>query len=113
MVRRTSGHYSDEASPVKGAVREKYTRIDERTCNDPKKIPAHRGGDGDWYERGTNHRVEKGRIRRDFEAEAWFLDVDSLDALLKLADKNGEVIVGWCSNNSSIRQLEIYDDYRE
>lgn len=112
MVTRTS-LLGREKCPVEGAKRERFVRIDERTANDPKKIPAHKGTDGDWYEKGSNHRVEKGHIKRDFEDEAWFVELGSLEDLLNFVDKNGEVVVGWSMWNSGIRSLEIYDDYRE
>lgn len=82
---------------------------DARNCDDPKKIPANRGTNGDWYEDGTNHRVEGGKIRRDLGTkEVWGVELTDLQAFV---DKYGECIVG--RENSGFYTIEIYDTYRE
>lgn len=112
MIRRTS-EWGD-ASPCPGAYRESYTRIDERTVNDPAKVTAYKGQPTDWwYDEGRNHRVERGRIRRDFDAEAWFIDIDDLGSLMKLQDQYGDLILTRGLWNPDIRMIEIYDTYRE
>jgi hypothetical protein len=50
---------------VAGASKTFIPRVDVRTCDDPKKIPYNKGTDGDWYKRGTNHRLIDGKIARD------------------------------------------------
>ena len=113
MVRRTSTH--GDGKPCKEAFEEEYVYIDERTIGDPRKIPVGEGCDDTswWYDEGKNHRVEKGRIRRDFVETGWFIELDSLSKLLAFIDKRGEVIIGESWNNPEIYQIEIYDDYRE
>jgi hypothetical protein len=115
QITRTSG---GEGKPkVNGKfplVHERYTRIDTRTVNDPAKIPAEHGSAW-WYAEGINHRVEGGRIKRDFpdDAEGWFVEIETLDDLMRLVDRNGSIIVNRAWDNDSVRTIEIYDDYRE
>jgi hypothetical protein len=112
-ISRTS-EWNDEEPPVPGAVREAYIRVDERTTNDPKKIPANKGTDGGWYETGRNHRVERRHIMRDFDAEGWFIEVPDLAALMALVKKHGHVIVkGEMFQSPYFPEIEIYDGYRE
>jgi hypothetical protein len=85
IIRRTSGRGDDE-SPCKGAVKGHYIRVDERVVDDPE---------------------------RDYDDEAWFLEVKSLHDLLKLSSKHGEIIVSKYFMNHDLWSLEIYDDYRE
>ena len=110
-IRRTSVR-DDDVSPCEEAIRENCTLIDERVVDDPKKIPANNGTDGGWYDGGTNHRVENGRIRRDFPDHRWVVEIKDLDELMAFSIKYGELIIGesWNTKNLS---LEIYDDYRE
>lgn len=75
---------------VPGAVRRGIVRVDVRTVDDPRKIPAYLGADPVWwYGEGTNHRVIDGRIARDFHEEAWTLEVRDAGALAALAQQEG------------------------
>lgn len=112
MVTRTSD-WIGEKSPCPGARREGYVRIDERTANDPTKIPANKGSDGGWYSEGRNHRVERGHIMRDFDDEGWFIEIPDLDALMAFYAKHGPLVMEQCYHNHTINQIEIYDGYRE
>ena len=112
-VKRTSV-WNDTESPVAGAYRGPWVRVDERTTDDPKKILAHHGSDGGWYTTGRNHRVVKGHIMRDFDDEGWFLDVATLDDLVALTQREGNVIVSATDyDDPTTPKIEIYDGYRE
>jgi hypothetical protein len=105
---------SSEAQPCEEAYRAAYVRHDERNTDDPAKIPAKAGIDPQWwYAEGRNHRIENGHIIRDFDDEAWFMNLESLDDLLRFIAKYGDVVVGPWYSNESILKVEIYDDYRE
>jgi hypothetical protein len=83
--------------------------IDTRSCDDPKKIPENRGTVGDWYVRGTNHRVEGGKIRRDMGIEeVWAVELADVQAFV---DKYGACVVR--RNADGFCTIEIYDDSRE
>lgn len=73
-----------ELRPCDCAIRVDFMRIDEREADDPKKIPCNRGTDGDWYLRGVDHRVENGRIRRDFREERWAINREDIETIVRL-----------------------------
>lgn len=110
LVTRTSAPVLDDPAPCKGAFRETYISLDVRTVNDPAKLKI--GGD-DWYKLGANHRVEHGCIVREFEREAWFIEIADLDALIKFYQENGNLVITGRYDSPTITELEIYDDYRE
>lgn len=110
MVRRTSC-WDYEIRPCRGAKKAEYVSIDERTVNDPKKLPYPENEL--WATKGDNHRVEKGRIKRDFLNEAWFIDIQNLEELIKFFNKHGRMIIDVLYDNPDILELEIYDGYRE
>lgn len=121
LVRKTSDRYNTERPPVKGAVFEWFDKVDIRTAR-PKDIPAFKDQPEDWwYGDGVNHRELTGPrggfrgIARDFPdgASGWFIEIDSLENLIEFHDKHGSIIIDWCSDNDSIREIEIYDDYKE
>ena len=113
MVSRTSSHSMD-AKPCKEAYLKAYTRIDERTVNSPSKIPFYKNQPDDWwYSEGKNHRVEHGHIMRDFDDEGWFIELDTLEDLLKFHKKYGRLVIEHHWNNHSILEIEMYDDWRE
>lgn len=68
--------------PCDRAVQETYDRRDERSVADPKEVPYYKGQSAWWYAEGSNHRVEGGHIVRDMPDQGWFLELDTLEALL-------------------------------
>ena len=112
MVTRTSSSFDDDQAPCAGAVLETYTRLDVRTVSDPSQLKAAWDRDN-WYLKGGNHRVESGKIVRDFDDQAWFIEVADLDALLAFYHKHGSIVLTSRYDNPTMIQLEIYDDYRE
>ncbi len=71
----------DECKRVKGI------KIDRRTTNDPKKVPAYHGKEDWWFEAGRNHRVIDGMIERDFDEEFFIIEINTLQDLLNFQDK--------------------------
>lgn len=104
---------SDSGQPCKEAFSGKGIRIDERTTDDPAKIVAYGGKTEWWYGDGKNHRVENGHIKRDIEHTFWFIEIATLDDLLKFIGEYGQIVIGPCYYNSDYIEIEIYDDYRE
>lgn len=106
LCTRTSAY---DESPCNEAFRVTLISTDTRNCDDPKKIPAFRGTDGDWFAHGTNHRVEGGKIRRDMGTiQAWAVE---LADVLTFVEKHGPCVVD--RNADGFATIEIYDDYRE
>jgi len=111
MVHRTSQWHNE--APCKEAVRGPYTRVDERYIKTPEEFGRRTGED--WFASGQNHRKKGARIRRDFPSEAWFVEINSLEALLKFQRKYGRLVLGggWFESAEGYPEIEIYDDYRE
>lgn len=106
LVRRTS---SDRGPPCDEAFKILTTKVDTRNWDDPKKIPANNLTYGDWYLRGTNHRVENGKMKRDMGTrEEWAIEISDIHEFI---DKYGNCVVG--RDNNGFYTVEIYDDYRE
>lgn len=103
----------DDVGPCEEAYRDKCITVDERGADDPAKVPAHRGQSDWWCERGKNHRIEDGHIKRDFDGEGWFIDIETLDELLSFIAKYEQAVLGPWYNNPDILRIEIYDDWRE
>lgn len=106
MVTRAS--VDRHCQPCAGAIKEEFVRIERRTVDDPAKLNRARDRE-EWFERGRNHRVIKGEIARDFDDEAWFVELADLDALIAFNDKYGVIDLGWCWDNDSIREITIAD----
>ena len=108
LIERTSTY---DEQPCSEAMREPCVRIDERVVAKPDKLP---GGRKAWFAEGRNHRVEHGHIMRDFDDEAWFVEISDLPALMEFVEKYGAVILGATSWwMGPYPHIEIYDDYRE
>jgi hypothetical protein len=50
---------------------------------------------------------------RDFEDEAWFIEINTLKELNDFIDKYGSCVIMEFWKNPSILCIEIYDTYRE
>lgn len=102
-----------DGKPCAEAVKEPYTRVDARTAAAPELVSAYRDKPTDWwFGEGRNHRVERGHMKRDFDAEGWFIEIPDLSALMAFRDKYGQLIIG-TAFDAPIDSIEIYDDYRE
>lgn len=102
-----------DGEPHNKAYQDKFIRVDTRVVDCPSKL-NHRVDRENWYEKGTNHRVENGCIKRDFIGKNWFIDISSLEELLEFKEEVGEDIViqnSW--ENEELLEIEIYDTYRE
>ncbi len=71
---------------ITGQIEELITVRDERTVDDPKKVPMARDTDQWWYNEGRNHRIENGHIVRDRDERHTTFETD-LDEIMKLAEK--------------------------
>lgn len=115
-ISRTSSWGSGK--PHKDAYQREYTMIDTRSTDDPAKIPLYKNKPDEWYKRGTNHRVENGKIKRDFHKEdGWFIQVENLHQFLEQLYKDEEtselVLSVEDDINPPMLAIEIYDSYRE
>jgi hypothetical protein len=70
---------------------------------------------GKWLNVGTNHRINKqGYITRNLDVDAWGVEINTLEELLKFKDEvNKEIVLkkSWIDKKTPC--LEIYDTRRE
>ena len=105
--------YSYDTRPCDEAFQITIVAVDTRSVDDPKKIRSNKGTDGDWYMRGTNHRVDNGRIKRDMGyAQVWAVECKNIPEFVK---KYGQCVVEYntCGCYEGYWEIEIYDGYRE
>ena len=109
-----------DKKPCEEAYRKKIIRIDERKFKTFEEHDKRLPRDKKWLEKGFNHKImpkndnfDSEHIYREFDDETWCIKINSLKDLLKLQDKYGDIILSKSSKNYNIRELEIYDDYRE
>jgi hypothetical protein len=108
LISRTSV-WDEAKQPYEKAYRDKYIQVDTRKVDDPKKLKLK----VDWYSEGKNHRVENRYIKRDFESTGWFIDLETLEDLIKLKNEVGDIVIQSSFQNEEITEIEIYDGYRE
>lgn len=107
-----------ETKPCEEAYRKKIIRIDERGFRNPEEYKERLHED--WFAEGFNHRIvdphgyyETEHIYREFDDEIWAIKINSLEELLELKEKYGDLVIENCFKNKSINSIEIYDYYRE
>lgn len=105
---------------VKKHTKKQIIRIDERGFETFEQHDERLSRDKKWLEEGFNHKIipandkwEHQHIYREFNDEIWCITINSLDELLELQDKYGDIVLTYCFENNNIRELEIYDDCRE
>lgn len=94
----------DEKPHNKAIIKKGYI-VDERRWGSVDEMPER--WRKEWYERGISHRVENGHIKRDIEIEDWYIEINTLDELMKLIKECGYSLV------IDGEKIIIYDDYLE
>jgi len=95
--------FNNEIQPYPNTFREKVVIRDEELKDHPRQ---------DWdifTQRGINHRVEGDLFVRDLEVEAWVIEINTLEELMRLGKETGEPIIIF----EDEMKIEIYDSYRE
>lgn len=114
IIERTS---TLDRKPCREAKSEKFMYIDHRTVKTlaEARLPKHKHWADKFFASGTNHREEGGMIARDTKMRPrWVIEVNTLEDLLRLTDKYGNIIIGSEDDYKGIEwYMEIYDDYRE
>lgn len=69
----------------------------------------------EWYDRGFNHREEKGMIVCDRKQTITLntIEVDNLDELINIIKVEGEIVICDTRYKELPLRIEIYDGYRE
>ena len=112
-----SSEYGESKSPCEGAYQENFTYVQIRTLGSYQEFDDKFGSrEGNWLSKGINHCInEMGYVQREFPLGAigWFIEINSLEELMKFQKVQGDIIIKKCWENSSIKEIEIYDGYRE
>ncbi len=98
-----------EKKPCKEAFKHEVPNWHIRTCSEEEYNKRFAKGEGGlWREKGTDHQItDEGYVKRQEGMEScWGIKINSLDQLIKLSKKYGELIF-------DESEIEIYDDYRE
>lgn len=106
-ISRASKGIADESAPCDEAVRGNlrvWSYYTFRSVSEANKR----------YPNLTFEKIQGGGVRSDrgYEPE-WFIEVDTLDALLALESKYGQLVIERHWRNHEQLNIEIYDDYRE
>lgn len=124
VIKRTSMW---DGKPCKEAKKITVPHWQTRMCSEEyfDRNFSHR--EGLWRSSGSGHRAVKAKYensisghkewitRREEDRKVWGVEVDSLEALVELVGKYGEIILSRYdyADEEVIYKLEIYDDYRE
>ena len=116
IIRRTS--VWGNSSPCAEAKEDQVVGIETRTFRTPEEFDKRFAArEGAWLSVGNNHRIGRDcYICRDRDMmNVWTIEVNSIEELVALSRKYGEIIVAdhYLSSNDEYPTLEIYDDYRE
>ncbi len=105
----------DDKKPCEEAMPYEVTYIDMRTFKTPEEFDNKLGSrQGKWLENGTNHRKIDGYIARDLgTTKCWAIEINSLEDLMALYHKYGELVIATNTRDKETPNIEIYDDYRE
>lgn len=94
IVSRKMQSIAGEERPCDEAVREELTPLDYRTVDsleEAKKKIWYK----DWLKGGVNHREEDGRVvcEKTEKQQQWVVEIGSLDDLLRLQEKYGDILI--------------------
>lgn len=113
IITRTS-EWGD-SSPCAEAKEETVWVTEENKCSSFEEYNRMYPSRTPWLSIGKNHRISSnGSIQRDVEQTEWVVDINSIEDLLDLSKKYGELIISTQLCPWKIAScIEIYDDYRE
>ena len=102
-VNRASG----TEPPCKGAVLEKYTTEWKLDLSKMKKNDrVHTLLKHSHEQKGVNCKIENDWLIKEFEQESWFIEINSIEELMTLVEKEGHIVL-------ASDEITIYDDYLE
>ena len=113
VISRTS-IWNCEEKPCDGAFIKELTYLNFRAVKTLKEAEKYPWFD-DWYNHGINHREENGMIVCNAKKKrgVWCMEVGSLNELVALYDKCGDIVITDAQYKEVPIGIEIYDDYRE
>ena len=115
IISRTSA--TTEEKPCEGTEREYIETYDERICS--MKEAKARGWFEQWFNKTHSHEeIGEDKIRGIANTKwlVWTMEINTLKELMKFEEKNGNIIISnsWLTPvDESLKEIEIYDGYRE
>ncbi len=108
-VERTS-NWRDDKQPIEEAYKGKCIKIEWYLLSSFEAFDERH--DYTFTATGTNHRVLPDKtIARDVEIECYLIEINTLEALILLEKKYGDIVIRHSNYNYPV--LEIYDTWRE
>ncbi len=108
-VERTSDIFSKK-KPIEECYSGKCIETEVRTVATFGEFKKMAGSD--FKSEGFNHRkLPDKTIARDFEKECYLVDINTLEELMDIKNKYGDIVIWDYKYNYPV--LEIYDTYRE
>lgn len=109
-IDRASSLGDSNIQPCHEAIKINSTYIDVRCVDSINKL--HPDVAEAFRSKGTNHRVENGRIARDIKDTCWMIEIKNLNELLALYRKYGDLIIQESDQKEFNYKIMIYDqDY--
>lgn len=99
--------WDDEVQPCKEAVLEKLIAT------------SVYGKEGEAYKKEKNNpnnfnfREENGHFKFDYYKNCWTIEINTLEDLMKLYNKYGDLIIQKHYDIKNMQEIVIYDDYVE
>lgn len=112
-INRTSA-FDDK--PCDESFLAKHEKWHTRTCTEDEFNERYSNREGVWRSKGKNHTtLNDGRwvTRQEEDVELWSINIDTLEQLIELVNKYGDVILKQEGYSTKTPEIEIYDDYRE
>ena len=97
------------ASNYKVGCDESYSKTLKKTISFPAPVKSRYN----WFDFGENHREENGRLLKEIDKDYFFIEINSMDELIALELKYGELIIGESDCGEAKFKIIIYDDYIE
>lgn len=108
-VERTSDLFSKE-KPIEECYLGKCIETEIRTVATFEEFKKR--FNEDFMSEGFNHReLPYKEIARDFEIDCYLIDINTLDELMNIKNKYGDIVIFDYKYNYPV--LELYDTYRE
>lgn len=107
-IDRASGR--EDQPPTQGAVRRSYTAV-HTFSKERMNVEVFKASQKRMSDRRTLHEFDD-RIELHIPTKAWFIEVDTLEDLMRLIKNEGRIVVELVPHQRC-PEITIYDDYLE
>jgi len=105
-IRKSSNWHE---KPCDEAMEETRPNLDVRRVDSPYRIwHTEEEVQKEWYQHGTNHRSENGRILRNLpDTMYWTIEFQSLEELMAFQETYGEILISDIGTSTDLKLLEL------